>query len=579
MVIIVSKYQIMLMLKRQFLIFFAFFISSQYFFAQKKAIAISGTLVNKDYEYLKNQISNSEKDSIKLGIHLDYFVKKARNENNLHELCHFYRYYHFYYPENKHFVYADSAIYYAKRIKDNALIGDAYYSKSVVYFFRKQYKESLDATLIANEYVEKTNDDYLKAKIKYRIANIKLYLGFYKDAIVLFKECESYFGQKKDYNNQKGYLKSLSGLAKCYISLGKYDQASTILLLGIKTAEEQNFDFDVQYFAKTQGINEYFKKNYEVAVSQLEQALPTIIENKDISAETTLYFYIGKSLLALHQQGKAMSYFFKVDSVLADETFMTPELRENFEILIDHYKKQNNIEKQLEYVNRLIDADKVLNQNYQYLSGKIHKEYDTKGLLEAKESLEAELSQEEAKSWIYIGFVALLVISLGSIVYLYFKKQRLYKQKFEALLLRQKEQVEVKETPKPIAKNIGINPEVVNNLLKKIERFEKEQLFLKKGITLNKLADQFKTNSTYLSKVINHYTGKNFSTYINDLRIEYAIDLLKSERITQKYSIKALGEMTGFTTTQHFSDAFQLYSGLKPSYFIDELAKSQLKVV
>lgn len=569
----------MIVFKRQFLLFFALFVSSQLVFAQKTNVNTSDSLSKRNYEYLKSQIALSEKDSLKLRVYLDHFIQNARQENNFTELYHYYNFYLFYHSENKHLVHADSAIYYAKKIKDNALIGDAYYSKSVVYFFRKQYKESLDTTLMANEYIEKTNDDYLKTKIKYRIANIKLYLGFYEDAIVLFKECESYFGQKKDYNNQKGYLKSLSGLAKCYMSLGHYNQASNILSLGIKTAEEQNFDFDVQYFAKTQGINEYFKKNYEMAVSQLERALPTIIENKDIPAETTLYFYIGKSLLGIHQQEKAMSYFFKVDSVLGDATFMTPELRENFEIIIDHYKKQNNIEKQLEYVNRLIDADKVLNQNYQYLSGKIHKEYDTKGLLEAKESLEAELSLEEAKSWIYVGFVGLLLMSLVSIVYLYFKKQRLYKQKFEALMLRQKEQVEVKETPKPIAKNIGINPEVVNDLLKKIERFEKEQLFLKKGITLNKLADQFKTNSTYLSKVINHYTGKNFSTYINDLRIEYAIDLLKNERITQKYSIKTLGEMTGFTTTQHFSDAFQLYSGLKPSYFIDELAKTQLRVV
>lgn len=104
-------------------------------------------------------------------------------------------------------------------------------------------------------------------------------------------------------------------------------------------------------------------------------------------------------------------------------------------------------------------------------------------------------------------------------------------------------------------------------------------MFLKKGLTLQKLSDQFKTNSTYLSKVINQYTGKNFSTYLNDLRIEYAIQLLKTEKITQKYTIKALGEMTGFTTSKHFSDAFQVYTGLRPSYFIDELAKSQLRVV
>lgn len=67
--------------------------------------------------------------------------------------------------------------------------------------------------------------------------------------------------------------------------------------------------------------------------------------------------------------------------------------------------------------------------------------------------------------------------------------------------------------------------------------------------------------------------------YLNDLRIEYTIDLLKTERITQKYIIKALSEMKGFTSPKHFSDAFQAHTGLKPTYFIEELGKSQLRVV
>lgn len=564
---------------RHFLFFFALLVSSQCFFAQNTSGNTSDSLSKRNYDYLKTQIALSEKDSLKLKVYLEYFVQKARKENNLNELFHYYRYFHFYYPENKHLVHADSAIYYAKKLKDNALIGDAYYSKSVVYLFKKQYKESLDVTLIANEYIEKTNDDYLKLKIKYKIANIKLYLGYYDEAIKLYKECIDSFSQFEDYNNKKGLINSYDGLAICYIRSGHYDLASKNIALGIKTAKEQNFDFDVQYFAKTQGINEYYKKNYQVALSQLKQALPTIIENKDLPAETTLNFYIGKSLLGLNEQEKAMPYFFKVDKALEDATFMTVKLRENFEILIDYYKRQNNIEKQLEYINKLIDADVILNQNYQYLSSKIHKEYDTKILLEAKESLQNKLSYEETKAWMYIFLIALLTIGLACFVYFYSKKQKVYKQKFEALLLKQKEQLQVKETPKPIAKNIGINPDVIKDLLKKLEDFEKAALFLKKGITLNKLSGQLKTNSTYLSKVINHYYGKNFSFYLNDLRIEYAIDLLKTERITQKYSIKALSEMTGFTTPKHFSDAFQASTGLKPTYFIEELGKSQLRVV
>lgn len=457
----------MILFKRQSLFLFALLVSGQFLFAQKRNLTTSDSLSKHNYQYFKTQIALSEKDSLKLKLYPDHFIQKARKENNLKELFHYYRYFHFYHPDNKHLVYADSAIYYAKKLKDNVLIGDAYYSKSVVYFFRKQYKESLDITLMANEYIEKTNDDYLKTKIKYRIANIKLYLGFYEDAIILFKECESYFGKKQDYNNQKGYLKSLNGLAKCYICLGRYDLAFETLELGIKTAKEQNFDFDVQYFAKTQGINEYFKGNHALAVELFQQALPTIIENKDIPAESTLYFYLGKSFSKLKEQEKAMHYFFKVDTILADVSFITPELRENYEILIDYYKEQNDLEQQLEYVNKLLDADVVLNQNYKYLLSKIHKEYDTKSLLQTKNLLEEQLFQQQTRSWMYIGLASVSSVGLGLFAFLYYKKQRFYKQKFQALMQQVKKREGKKAIPKPVSKGIGIHQEIIEDLIKK----------------------------------------------------------------------------------------------------------------
>lgn len=568
----------MIVFKRHFLFLFVLLSISQYFFGQKKEADNSEALLGKNYDYLKSQIALSEKDTVKLKAYLAFFKHKANTESNWEELYHYYRYFHYYYPENKHLVYADSAIFYAKKLKDNALIGDAYYSKGVVYNFRKQYREALDNNLIANGYIQKTNDNYLKHKIKYSIANIKLYLGFYDEAIALFQECIAYFCQNEDHNNQRGCLKSLNGLAQCYTSLGQYDLSAKTIAVGIKIATEQNLDFEVKYFYKTQGINEYFKKNYKLAIQKLDEALPILLENEDIPALTTLYFYKGKSLLRLQEQENAMDCFLKVDRNLADAAFITPELRENYEILIDYYKQQNHFGKQLFYVNKLINTDKVLNHNYKYLSSKIHKEYDAKSLLQAKISLEAQLLEEESKSWIYISIAAFFAISLGTFIIFYYKKQRVYKERFEALM-QQAKRKEIDKKVRIDEKVLGINKEVVDDLLQKLEKFETNQLFLKKGLTLSKFSDQLKTNSSYLSKVINHYKGKNFTNYINELRIEYVIDLLKTERVTQKYTIKALSEMTGFATTQHFSDAFYLKTGLRPSFFIHELGKSQLRVV
>lgn len=449
----------------------------------------------------------------------------------------------------------------------------------MVYFFRKQYKEALDNDLIASSYIQKTNDEYLKHKIKYSIANIKLYLGFYEEAVALFEECISFFSKTKDYNNQKGYLKSLNGLAKSYSSLGKYDLSSKTIAIGVEAAKQQKFELDVYYFLKTEGVNEYFKKNYSLAIQKLEEALPSVLKNDDTPTATAIYFYLGKCFWELGEQDKAIQYFLELDKTLDDNTFITPELRENYELLIAYYKEKNDVAKQLEYVNKLLKADVTLNQNYKYLLGKMHKEYDTKSLSEAKIALESQLLNQESTFGFY-GIIAIVfALGLTSLVFFYYKKHQIYKTRFEALMEKSKTKEKNKSVVNPPVKTIGIKQEITDDLLKKLETFEKENKFLQKGLTIALLVEQFKTNSTYLSKVINHYKDKSFSNYINNLRIEYTINLLKTERITQKYSIKALSEMTGFSTTQHFSDAFQLNTGLKPTYFIEQLEKSQLRVV
>jgi len=48
-------------------------------------------------------------------------------------------------------------------------------------------------------------------------------------------------------------------------------------------------------------------------------------------------------------------------------------------------------------------------------------------------------------------------------------------------------------------------------------------------ITQEDLAKKIGTNSTYLSIVINHYKGINFSSYLKDLRITDALNSLRNK--------------------------------------------------
>ena len=118
---------------------------------------------------------------------------------------------------------------------------------------------------------------------------------------------------------------------------------------------------------------------------------------------------------------------------------------------------------------------------------------------------------------------------------------------------------------------IGISKEIVKSVLIALEELENNNTFLDNEITLNSLSKLYNTNSNYLSKIINTYKEKNFSTYISDLRIEYCLEKLKNDTTFRKYSIKAIAFEVGFNNTESFSKAFFKKTEIHPSYFIKEL--------
>jgi AraC-like DNA-binding protein len=118
---------------------------------------------------------------------------------------------------------------------------------------------------------------------------------------------------------------------------------------------------------------------------------------------------------------------------------------------------------------------------------------------------------------------------------------------------------------------IGIAEEVVQQILEKLQLFENQSGFLEATITIQKVATTLNTNSKYLSKIINEYKDKSFVQYINDFRIEYAINQLKKDPKLRNYTIQALALEFGFNNAESFSTAFYKKNGIKPTYFIKEL--------
>ena len=530
--------------------------------AQQNNFVIPDSLSTKDYEYFSNNILYEEKDSIKERLYAQSWLAKAKRENNFDQMAHSYK--ALIYTSNKklQLIFADNMLTEAKRTADIEFIGSSYMTKGVVQYDRKEHMNALDSYLKADEYISKTNNPYLVYKVKYVIAQTKYYLGFYDEATGLFQECVNYFNGKHD----RAYLNSLHSLGLCYNRIGKYKLCSQTNLIGMSAGLRfKNLEME-PYFIHSEGVNQYSKHNYRDAIKKLIKALPTVIHNKDFTNETTAYFYIGKSYWAQNLQEKALPYLKKIDDAFQKQKYIRPDLREAYELLIDYFRQRNNKELELYYGTALLKVDQVLIKDFKYLSGKIHKEYDTKKLLQTQRNIE--------QFWTVVVCIIITIttIIIAILIHRHYKNKKI----FDELMNRKP------ETDKLLASNntskdneLDINPEVIASILKNLEKFERNKKYLEKDMTLAKMASLLNTNMKYTSKIIARYRNKGYVDYISHLKIDHTIELLKNENKYRNYTNKALGEESGFGSTQIFTRAFNNRTGLSPTYFISKLRSQQ----
>lgn len=548
--------------------------------AQRANGKIPDSLSNRSFDYLSQAVITNGKDSIKSRRYAQTWLAKAKSEKDYKQMALAYKTVMHQADKKEHLLYVDSMLTAAKRTNDIELIGSAYMTKGIVHYTRKEQMKALDNFLMADRYISQTSNQYLIYKVKYGIAQTKYYLGFYDEAISLFRECIDYFKEEND----RAYLNSLHCLGLCYNRIGNFEWCTITNQMGIDEGKRvDNLEME-PYFIHSEGVNQCSKQKYNEAIKKLTIALPSIINSKDFANESVAYFYIGKSYWSLKQQEKAITYFKKVDAIFENEKYIRPDLREGYERLIDYYKRKNDTKSQLFYINQLLKVDHILGQNYKYLLQKVVKEYDTKELLKSKQNIENAMTFRIVIDFSIIGIMALVIAYL---IYKHFKNKRL----FEEIMKRDTSIISSTENSvdKPVFEKIiepinyenndkqnnqEISPEFEAGILKKLEKFENEKKYLEKDMTLTKMALLLNTNNKYVTIIIAKHRRKGSIDYITDLKIDYIIEMLKTDNKFRNYTNKALGEEAGFMSTQNFTRAFKVRAGISPTYFIYKLKKS-----
>lgn len=466
-------------------------------------------------------------------------------------------------------LYLDSMITVSKKMQSPEYLSKAYRNKGVYYYYGAEYSKSLDNYLIAKGYAKKGSEIYYN--INSCIGLLKLELEDYPEALKLLLSYREYL-EKNGLTNSINYEKCLYNLAYAYHVSNKMDSSNYY----VKRGFEQNLKSkDKDLYASlslVSGINIFKQGDYNRALPILDEASKLFKQNPNNVQNIALAeYYIGKVLYHTNN-AKFLNSFEKVDSIITKTKNVSYELRNTYPVLIDHYKKTGDKEKQLFYIEHLLSVDSILSKNNKVLTTEINKKYDTPLLLKEKEVLISDLSSKNYTLFWILGIAGGVMIYL---IYVYKEnKKKLKNYQSKADLLTEDsvapDSIEIVEPQKEKPK-VTLSNAKLEQLSRQLNEFEKEKRFLDKKINLELLSKEFNTNRAYLSRSVNELKGQNFSQYLNALRIQYIVNELKTNKNLQKLTIAAIADEAGYNNVESFTNAFKKITDTLPSYFIKAL--------
>ncbi|WP_298508528.1 helix-turn-helix domain-containing protein [uncultured Kordia sp.] len=540
---------------------------------------IPDSLQSKSYKELRAAFNSDRKDSIRRFVYAKSYVAKATKNNNRLEMTKGYELLGFAHNHNykKSFIFYDKAIETSKDLKNARYPAILFTYKGAIFSEKGNYKDALENHLKAIEYAEANNNVELVYVNKHNIGILKRHLELYDEALNIFKECYDY--ELNDPNRDEfDFLHSHFSLADIYIETRVLDSAVKYNIAGHHLAQKLDKQY-IKPFILNEGIINFHQRKYRKTIALINSVIDSLGEDIPKRVIMNGLFYTAKAYDSLQEKEKAIRYYRKVDSVFTMHPYnFSMNLMESYKALSSYYKTINDQVNEVTYIEKALLAYDAHNEDYRSLSNKIIKTFDRRDLLEKQKELNEALNRKDKKytTFMIIFWIVFIVFMLALAAF--YIKQRQIKKRFQEFVKNHEKTQKTKKKPIEIAneevQKIGLADDIIDHLLSSLNNFETEHTYIKSDITLPSLSKQFKTNSAYLSKVINTYKNKKFAEYLNDLRVDYAIEKIQSDKHFHLYTIKAIALEVGFNNSQSFARAFKRKTGIKPSDFIRQLEKA-----
>ena len=472
----------------------------------------------------------------------------------------------------------------AKRNKLDKNLMRSYYLQANAYFYQGVWSKSTESYYKSLEIAKTLNDILFQHTILTRLGYIKTTSGDYTSALKFQKDALNLLEKKSvdaieisPANQNDMELQSNFYIALTYINSKQKDSARAYNAKGLKLNQKVADSCLMRALYKQRAEIKILYTDFENALKDLE--LSANFCNKsdkgDMLVRSSVY---GKAYLGLKQYSKAVEVLQKgaddYNVQKSEEGFMD----DHYKLLAKAYKYDGNIEKSNFYFEKYIHTTEEFNK----IQDTLVSAFKQKEAEAFKKELNA-ITLEKDKQQNYVLYLALgatlIILTLLFFLLKFYQNKKKNDLKFQELLLKLKlteensatKIIDTKDEVLEETTTSDVSEEVTQQILDGLQKLESQEYFLKQDCNAYNVAKKIKTNTSYLSKVVNAHFQKNFNTYINDLRINYAIVRLKNDTRFRSFSVQSIAEELGYKSADSFTKYFKQDTGLNPSFYIKQL--------
>lgn len=448
----------------------------------------------------------------------------------------------------------------------------------IIDFYREKkinLKLAIDQCVIQADRLSEISSEEMPDKANMYINIVSAYLTT-RDTPKAIYFLNKLLEEKDNYITQFAKQSARNDLGFLYSEQGELDRADScynaILHTDYILPLEENMRIAWEGIAESNlGNNMFQRGEYDKAIALFKMSIDKVMKVNDCGFATGLATNIADAYLRKGNLSEAKHYIdiaLKYDSLKSHPS----RLCHIYEVLSKYYASKGNIKLSMACEDSILQITKRNKIEYDYIQqfGKEEKE--------AMQKQQELVYEKAARRNVQIH---LLIISAGFIIisslfialfYRYRKTRAVYRE----LVRKSQEWTQNAVELKPIfdenksMNNCQLISDADRQLFEQLQQlFKLEHCYSDPAITIDKVAKRMKTNTAYLSRAINHCSGKNFNVFTNEYRIKEAVMMISNH--SEKFSIEGIALEVGFNDRKTFYTAFRKITGLSPSAFRSHL--------